>query len=126
MIYAIGLAGHEPTFGQPHGIGGYGGWGRGGRGGYGGGGYGRGAADRPDPGLAELAAQTGGGYFELTNTSDLKSTFARVVDELHHQYALGFTPEKLDGKKHKLEVRLKNPSFNVRARRSYLARKDVS
>src|SRR5262249_48360384 len=24
MIYAIGLAGHEPTFGQPHGIGGYG------------------------------------------------------------------------------------------------------
>ena len=126
MVYAIGLAGHEPGFGSPHGIGGYGGWGRGGRGGPGGGGSGRGGGDRPDPGLAELAGQTGGGYFELTNTSDLKSTFARVVDELHHQYALGFTPEKLDGKMHKLEVRLKNASLNVRARRSYLAKKDVS
>jgi VWFA-related protein len=128
MVYAIGLAGHEAGFGPPPGIGGIGGWGRGrggGGGGYGGG-SGRAGADRPDPGLAELAAQTGGGYFELTNTSDLKSTFARVVDELHHQYALGFTPEKLDGKMHKLDVRLKNPSFNVRARRSYLARKDVS
>jgi Ca-activated chloride channel homolog len=123
MVYAIGLAGHDAMpFGRPSG-GGYGGWPRG-RPGYGGGGYGRGAVDRPDPGLAELAGQTGGGYFELTSTSDLKSTFARVADELHHQYAMAFTPEKLDGKMHKLEVRLKNPSLNVRARRSYLARKE--
>ena len=123
MVYAIGLAGHDAMpFGRPSG-GGYGGWPRGGRPGYGGGGYGRGAVDRPDPGLAELAGQTGGGYFELTATNDLKSTFARVADELHHQYALGFTPEKLDGKMHKLEVRLKNPSLNVRARRSYSKKK---
>ena len=40
-----------------------------------------------------------------------------------HPDAMAFTPEKLDGKMHKLEVRLKNPSFNIRARRSYLARK---
>jgi VWFA-related protein len=126
MVYAIGLAGHDPGFGGGggggHGIGGYGGWGRGGRGGSGG----RGGEDRPDPGLAEIAAQTGGGYFELTSTSNLKATFSRVVDELHHQYAMAFTPEKLDGKMHKLEVRLKNPSLSVRARRSYLARKEVS
>ena len=76
------------------------------RGGGGGGGYGRGGggtSSGPDEGLPKIAAATGGGYFELTSTNDLASTFARVADELHHQYALGFTPDKLDDKMHKLE-----------------------
>jgi hypothetical protein len=54
----------------------------------------------------------------------LSSTFARVADELHRQYALGFTPTKLDGKMHKLEVRLKNPALVARARKSYMAAAD--
>ena len=58
--------------------------------------------EKPDEGLPKIAAATGGGYFELTSTDDLASTFARVADELHHQYALGFTPAKLDGKMHTL------------------------
>ena len=62
---------------------------------------------RPDPGLPKIAAETGGGYFELTRADDLRSTFARVADELHQQYALGFQPTKLDGKSHDLEVKLK-------------------
>ena len=51
-----------------------------------------GRTDKPDPGLPKIAAATGGGYFELTSANDLAATFARVADELHHQYALGFTP----------------------------------
>jgi VWFA-related protein len=76
---------------------------------------------KPDEGLAKIAAETGGGYFELTTTNNLSSTFAQVADELHRQYALGFEPPKLDGKSHKLEVRIKKPGMTARARKSYVA-----
>lgn len=76
---------------------------------------------RPDRGLRKLSDETGGGYFELKNTSELGSTFARVAEELRAQYVLGFSPAAMDGKVHKLEVRLKQPGLNARARKSYLA-----
>jgi Ca-activated chloride channel family protein len=76
---------------------------------------------RPDRGLRRLADETGGGYFELKTTSELGSTFTRVADELRAQYVLGFAPAAMDGKVHKLEVRLKQPGLNARARKSYLA-----
>jgi VWFA-related protein len=130
MVYAIGLAGSDPNVGGGYPRGGYphgGGFGRGGfgRGGFGGGPFGGGRpafSDRPDEGLPKIAAATGGGYFELTSASHLGATFAQVADELHHQYALGFTPEKLDGKMHSLDVRLAGEGRIVRARRSYLAK----
>jgi Ca-activated chloride channel homolog len=74
-------------------------------------------------GLRRLAEETGGGYFELKNTADLGPTFTRVADELHRQYVLGFTPTTLDGKVHKLEVRVKIPGMTARARKSYIAAK---
>jgi Ca-activated chloride channel family protein len=126
MVYAIGLAGSE-GFARGHGgyrgwpgaPGGHGGWG--GRGGYGGRPF---AVDsKPDEGLPKIAAATGGGYFELTSTTNLGPTFRRVADELHHQYALGFTPSALDGKWHTLTVRVSEPGALVRARKSYLADK---
>jgi VWFA-related protein len=127
MVYAIGLAPSMPGYqGMP---GGHAGGGFPGGGGFGRGGYGRGGhggrpplADHPDEGLAKIAAVTGGGYFELTSTSDLPATFSRVADELHRQYALGFAPDKLDGKMHTIEVRVVGEGMSARARRSYLAR----
>jgi Ca-activated chloride channel homolog len=132
MVYAIGLAGSDPNAGggYGHGSGGYPHGGGFGRGGFGRGGFGRGpfgggrpvVSDKPDEGLPKIAAATGGGYFELTSTSHLGATFAKVADELHHQYALGFAPEKLDGKMHTLDVRLAGEGRTVRARKSYLAK----
>jgi VWFA-related protein len=132
MVYAIGLNPSDPYAGRggyrrgPGGGGGFGGGGFGRRGGFGrgfGGGGGRPpVADHPDEGLPKIAAATGGGYFELTSTNDLAATFAKVADELHHQYALGFAPDKLDGKMHALDVRVTGDGRTVRARRSYLAR----
>lgn len=75
---------------------------------------------KPDSGLKRLAEETGGGYFELDNTSDLAPTFTRVAQELHSQYVLGFTPGQLDGKIHRILVKAK-PGMSVRARRSYIA-----
>ncbi len=82
-----------------------------------------GHSTRPAPGLRKLADETGGGYFELTKTADLGPTFTRVADELHRQYVLGFSPQLLDGRMHKLDVKVKLPGMQVRARRSYLASK---
>ena len=75
----------------------------------------------PDRGLKRLAEDTGGGYFELKKTADLGETFTRVAQELHSQYVLGFSPETLDGKVHKLEVRVKKTGMNARARKTYIA-----
>ena len=121
MVYAIGLAGiNGPSgFGPPRRPGGFGGRGGGGRGAPRG--FGGGVEGKPDPGLARIATETGGGYFELTNTNDLRSTFKRVAEELHHQYLLGFAPTVLDGKTHRIEVRVKNAELTVRARKTYLA-----
>jgi Ca-activated chloride channel family protein len=79
---------------------------------------------KPDGGLRKIADETGGGYFELSKTADLAPTFTRVAQELHSQYVLGFTPTSLDGKVHKLLVRMKQPGMTARARRSYLASTD--
>ena len=78
----------------------------------------------PDGGLRKIADDTGGGCFELKKTADLAPTFTRVAQELHAQYVMGFTPTQLDGKVHKLSVRIKKPGMTARARRSYLAAAD--
>lgn len=145
MVYAIGLAGSGGGRGSGGGYGGPGGGGRpgggggggrrgGGDGGFGGGGRGFGGSggrgmsggrrqqeDKPDDGLPKIATATGGGYFELMSTADLNATFTRIADELHHQYALGFTPTKLDGKMHTLTLHLAKEGMTARARKSYLA-----
>jgi Ca-activated chloride channel family protein len=79
-----------------------------------------------DVGIRNMADDTGGGYFELKAGDDLASTFARVIDELRHQYVLGFTPAALDGRRHHLEVKLSSPGLKARARRSYVAARDAS
>jgi Ca-activated chloride channel homolog len=78
----------------------------------------------PDPSLKKIAAESGGGYFELKEGADLSSTFTRVAQELHSQYVIGFTPENLDGKLHALQVRVKRPGMTARARKSYFASPD--
>jgi Ca-activated chloride channel family protein len=80
-------------------------------------------ADLPDPGLALVAEQTGGGYAEVRFGQDLGAAFARVADELHSQYLIGFVPPKRDGKLHEIEVRLAAKGLKPRARRSYTAPK---
>lgn len=77
---------------------------------------------KPSSNLKKLAQETGGGFFELQKTADLNSTFTRVIQELHSQYALAFMPAVLDGKVHKLEVRVKKPGMTTRARQNYLAK----
>lgn len=78
----------------------------------------------PDPGLKLLADDGGGGYFELRATDNLGVTLARVAEELHRQYTLGFRASALDGKVHTLDVRVNHSNMTVRARKTYLASRD--
>jgi VWFA-related protein len=77
--------------------------------------------DLPDPGLARVAEETGGGYTEIRPGEDLAEAFARVADELHAQYLLGFAPPKRDGKVHDVEVRVAAKGLKTRARKTYVA-----
>jgi Ca-activated chloride channel family protein len=72
-------------------------------------------------GVAGVTEKTGGGHFELASAAELSATFAGVIEELRHQYLLGFTPTVQDGKVHELEVRGTRRGMRVRARTTYLA-----
>ena len=39
--------------------------------------------DLPDPGLARVAEETGGGYVEIKPGDDLAAAFAYIADKLH-------------------------------------------
>ncbi len=80
-----------------------------------------GKAEAPARTLQRLADVTGGGYIELRAHDDMNATFSQVMEELHRQYVIGFVPKVLDGKEHRLQVRVKRPNLKVRARQSYLA-----
>ena len=87
-------------------------------------GFGAGMMDEmPDPELPRLSADTGGGYFEIRPRDDLGAAFAKVADELHRQYLIGFVAPAADGKVHKLEVKVKIPDMKPRARKTYQAPK---
>jgi hypothetical protein len=79
--------------------------------------------DLPDAGLARVAEETGGGYVEIRAGEDLGAAFARVADELHSQYLLGFEPPKRDGKTHDIDVRVSQRGMKARARKDYVAPK---
>jgi hypothetical protein len=81
-------------------------------------------ADLPDPGLARVADETGGGYIEIRFGQDLGAAFAGVADELHTQYLLAFAPPKRDGKVHDVSVRVHQSGLKSRARKTYVAPKD--
>ncbi|HEY7169480.1 MAG TPA: VWA domain-containing protein [Vicinamibacterales bacterium] len=110
MIYAIGMRsrGPRPPMGGPIGPGGL---------------QGMLLADMPDPGLARVAEESGGGYIEVRFGQDLGAAFAAVADELHTQYLLGFAPTKRDGKTHDINVKIAKGGMKARARKSYVAPK---
>ena len=66
-----------------------------------------------------IATQTGGQYFDASPET-YASALTEILQQLHFRYELGFKPEALDGKRHKLRVQLadtvKNQHKGVRLR----------
>ncbi len=76
--------------------------------------------DRTDA-VRMLAANTDG--LAVVNTNDLAGGLKRILDDVSAYYLLGYysTNKKMDGKFRSIQVRVKRPGVNVRARRGYLA-----
>lgn len=81
-------------------------------------------ADMPDPGLARVAEEAGGGYVEIRPGQALGLAFADIVQELHSQYLLAYAPPKRDGKAHDISVKVNQGGLKPRARKSYIAPKE--
>jgi VWFA-related protein len=83
--------------------------------------------------LQELTEATGGGFFEANPgdnyMSDMSSqrwdelvmSLSSVVDELRHQYALGFVPAHRDGRVGTIDVRVRRSGAKVTAKKNYRA-----
>ena len=80
-------------------------------------------ADLPDPGLARVAEETGGGYTEIRFGQDLGAAFAAVADELHTPVSsrLRAAETRRQGARH--QRRVTEGGLKPRARKSYVAPK---
>jgi hypothetical protein len=75
----------------------------------------------PAVSLGILADQTGG--LLINNTNDLEDGIGRVNQDRRNYYLLSYqsTNPALDGRFHRISVRVKNPALTVRARSGYVA-----
>ena len=70
-----------------------------------------------------IAAETGGIVAPLKPGENLTSKFRRMLEEFRSSYVLYFTPRGVERTgTHTLEVRVKRPGVDVRARRGYVWR----
>lgn len=83
-----------------------------------------GSASQPSDVLADLTSGTGGTFFR--NRNDVEEGFQKTaLPDLF--YILGFSPQKLDGRFHKLKVTLQRPEkLSIQARRGYFAPKPAN
>jgi VWFA-related protein len=74
--------------------------------------------------MADLAYGTGGVYFH--NNNDMEEGLRRTADPPQYFYLLGFSPQLLDGKFHKLKIGIKGgEKLTVQARSGYYALKSA-
>jgi VWFA-related protein len=75
-------------------------------------------------GLADqIASETGGFVAAISPGENLTSTFRRVLEQFRTTYVMYYTPRGVDRSgAHTLEVRVKRPGAEVRARRGYVWR----
>ena len=74
-------------------------------------------------GFLTTFASSGGGASLIARDANLTAVAKDFVDELHHEYLIGFVPARFDGKSHKIQVKVNKPGVRVRARASYFAPK---
>ena len=71
--------------------------------------------------LRQLANDTGGRAYFVSDIKDLSGVYAQIADELSSQFTLGYTSKntRLDGAWRRLVVRINRPSVTVRTKQGY-------
>jgi Ca-activated chloride channel family protein len=70
--------------------------------------------------LIYFSERTGGRYFLISYSYHLRESFETISKELRTQYVLGYYPQSSFKRDyHKIEVRVSNPTYVVRARDGY-------
>jgi Ca-activated chloride channel homolog len=72
--------------------------------------------------LREMALRTGGSYYHADSADTVKRAFARIAEELHSQYSLGYYPKAAPepSRRRAIRVKVKNPKLIARTRSSYI------
>ncbi|MFS8087291.1 MAG: VWA domain-containing protein, partial [Acidobacteriota bacterium] len=76
---------------------------------------------RADAYLHQISDLTGAPLYPAANTNDLDRAVARIAEELHNEYSVGYYPptKGAPGEVRRIEVRINQPRLVVRARTSY-------
>lgn len=71
--------------------------------------------------LRQLANDTGGRAFFISDIKDLSGVYGQITDELASQYTLGYTSKnaRLDGAWRRIVVRINRPGVTVRTKQGY-------
>ena len=84
--------------------------------------YGVEAGERRASFPRDLSEATGGRLFAIESTTDLSSTFAKILEEFRMRYLVSYSPQGVaPGGWHRLDVRVKNRNVTVKARPGYFA-----
>ena len=73
--------------------------------------------------LKRLSGDTGGRVFDVARRGSLDTAFTQLQEEMRSQYALSYSPlnDKKDGAFRRVEIKTKDSSLKVQARRGYYA-----
>jgi VWFA-related protein len=74
-----------------------------------------------DSHLGQLARWTGGDIFLAADDEAVSQSAQQIVNELRHQYFIGFAPDNSRPGWHPIDVRLRQKNLVVRARSGYVA-----
>ena len=82
------------------------------------------ASEHGKKGLHRMARETGGAYYEVTQSRTIEEIYSEIEEALRNQYSIGYTPERAqpDGKYHKIKVTTKGGGTIVNARAGYYAK----
>jgi VWFA-related protein len=82
------------------------------------------AAGRGKSAMQRLARETGGAYFEISQSHTLQNAYAEIEDALRNQYSIGYTPAQpgTAGQYHKIKLTAKRPGLVVQTREGYYAK----
>jgi VWFA-related protein len=81
------------------------------------------ASEHGKQGLHRMARETGGAYYEVTESHSIEEIYSQIEEALRNQYSIGYTPGRThpDGKYHKIKLTTKDPNLAVNTRAGYYA-----